>query len=58
MREMSNVVLTCSGLTCTTAFKDLIKGSYARRVNCMVLEKLYGHKGYSFYFLDMFCVNA
>ena len=58
MREMSNVVLTCSGLTCTTAFKDLVKGSYARRVNCMVLEKLHGHKRYSFYFLDSIYIDA
>ena len=58
MREMSNVVLTCSGLTCTTAFKDLVKGSYVRRVNFMVLEKLYGHERYSFYFHDSIYIDA
>ena len=58
MLEMSNIVLARRGLACATAFKDLVKGSYARRVNCMVLEKLHGHKRYSFYFLDSIYIDA
>ena len=58
MCEIYNIVLARTGLACSTAFKDLVKGSYTRRVNCMVLEKLYGHKGYSFYFRDSIFINA
>ena len=58
MREMSNIVLARSGLACSTAFKDLVKGSYALWMNCMVLEKLYGHKRYSFYFHDSIYIDA
>ena len=58
MREIRNVVLACGGLACATAFKNLVKGSCARWVNSMVLEKLHGHKRYSLNFLNVIYVNA